>query len=643
VKRLLTSSVALLVSILVLCAAAGLALHGLQRQVEARAQSAAVASAQIVAALVAHRNVDSADFKSGVLTRVERADMDADVAELFKEGRLVGLEVWRVDGRQVYADRNHPRAEIRLPSAELARSQQAEPWVETSPLSVRGVQTADVFLPYDFDRDGTRDGLVEVLLPEVPIADAVSRTTRELNALALVVVLTAIGSLLMLRRRLRAREHEAGHDPLTGLLNRAALRDRIRRVGPASHPSAGRWAAILVLDLDGFKSVNDTLGHPAGDLLLTQVADTLQGSIRPVDVVARLGGDEFGILLTQLPAAANADAIATQLLDRLRQGSYTVHGIELSVDASIGIALIPDHGRDADLLLQRADVAMYQAKRARTGIAVYDQDTDPHDVAELGLLAELRRAIESDELVLHYQPKARLHSGDIVGVEALIRWQHPIRGLLSPDTFIPQAENTGLMAPLTEWVLREAIGQAARWREAGWMLPVAVNLSPRSLLDGDLPATLLRLLADAGLPTDLLELEITETAIMTDPEGAVRMLGHLQAMGLRVAIDDFGTGYTSLSYLKQLPVHTLKIDRAFVTDILENTKDQAITESIIALGHKLGLSVLAEGIENEDVWQRLRSLHCDEGQGYHLARPMPSTDLLHWIAARTSADPTINR
>jgi diguanylate cyclase (GGDEF)-like protein len=643
VKRVLTSWVAIIVVLLVLCASAGIALYELEHQVQDRAQTGAVATAEIVAALVAHRNVDAADFKKGVLTPSERADMDADVAALVNRGSLVGLEVWRVDGGLVYADSRHPAGEVRLPSAELARSRQAKAWVETSATVDRGVRTLDVFLPFDFDNDGARDGLVEVLLPELPIADAVGRSTRELTGLGLVVVFAAIGSILFLRRRLLAREHEAGHDPLTGLLNRAALRDRIRRLVSTSQPTDGRWAAIMVLDLDGFKAVNDTLGHPAGDTLLTQVAQTLCASIRPGDVVARLGGDEFGILLSALPDSAKAEAIGRQLLDRLRQGSYTVDGIELSVDASIGIALIPEHGRDVDLLLQRADVAMYQAKGARAGIAIYDEATDPHDITELGLLAELRRAIESDELVLYYQPKARLETGDIVGVEALIRWQHPLRGLLSPDAFIPLAENTGLMAPLTEWVLRDAIGQAARWRETGLMLPVAVNLSPRSLLDGDLPATVLRLLADAGLPADLLELEITETAIMTDPDGAVRMLRHLQAMGLRVAIDDFGTGYTSLSYLKQLPVHTLKIDRTFITDILENTKDQAITESIIALGHKLGLSVLAEGIENAEVWARLNNLDCDEGQGYHLARPMPSTDLLQWITARDAANPTINR
>jgi EAL domain-containing protein (putative c-di-GMP-specific phosphodiesterase class I) len=317
-----------------------------------------------------------------------------------------------------------------------------------------------------------------------------------------------------------------------------------------------------------------------------------------------------------------------------------VHGIELTVDASVGIALIPEHGEDADLLLQRADVAMYQAKSSRAGIVVYDEATDLHNVAELGLLAELRRAIETDELVLHFQPKARLATGDIVGVEALIRWQHLVRGLLGPDAFIPLAENTGLMAPLTDWVLRKAIEQAARWRDRGLTLPVAVNVSPRSLLEGDLPGALLRLLADTGLPADLLEIEITETAIMADPDGAVQLLRRLQAMGIRVSIDDFGTGYTSLSYLKALPVHTLKIDRVFVADILENHKDQAIAESIIALGHKLGLSVIAEGIEDDDVWQRLISLNCDEGQGYHLARPMPSTDLLRWMTAREAVHPT---
>jgi diguanylate cyclase (GGDEF)-like protein len=640
VKRVLTSWVTLALVLLLVCSAAGLALRGLQRQVENRAQRGAIDTAEIVATLVAHRNVDVADFEKGVLTATERSDMDADVAELFQQGRLVGLEVWRADGGLLYADKRHPDEEVRLPAAELARWRQDKAWVDVSPTSQRGVRTLDVFLPYDAGKDGIHDGVVEVLLPELPIADAVSRTTRELNALAFVIVVAVFVSLAFWRRRLFAREHEALHDPLTGLLNRSAMRERIRHLEPAPQATDGRWAAAMVLDLDSFKAVNDTLGHPAGDMLLIQVADRLRSSVRPIDVVARLGGDEFAVLLTQLPDAAKAGEIAQQLLDRIRSGLYTVHGIELTVDASVGTALIPEHGEDADLLLQRADVAMYQAKSSRAGIVVYDEATDLHDVAELGLLAELRRAIEADELVLHYQPKARLQTGDIVGVEALIRWQHLVRGLLGPDAFIPLAENTGLMAPLTDWVLRKAIEQAARWRDRGLTLPVAVNVSPRSLLEGDLPGALLRLLADTGLPADLLEIEITETAIMADPDGAVQLLRRLQAMGIRVSIDDFGTGYTSLSYLKALPVHTLKIDRVFVADILENHKDQAIAESIIALGHKLGLSVIAEGIEDDDVWQRLISLNCDEGQGYHLARPMPSTDLLRWMTAREAVHPT---
>jgi diguanylate cyclase (GGDEF)-like protein len=452
-----------------------------------------------------------------------------------------------------------------------------------------------------------------------------------------LAVLTLV--LLVLRRRLLLREDQALHDSLTGLLNRGALRERLQATVARIGKDESVMAALLVLDLDGFKAVNDTLGHPAGDALLIQVARTLTRSLRPTDVVARLGGDEFAVLLTHLPDAASAEIISRQLLTKLRAGSYSVHGIELAVDASIGIALLPEHGRDTDLLLQRADVAMYQAKRANGGVTLYDEANDAHDVTQLGLLVELRRAIELDELVLHYQPKARLDTGDLHGVEALVRWQHPSRGLLGPDTFVPLAEHTGLMAPLTEWVLRHAVTQAGRWRDLGLMLPVAVNMSPRSLLDGNLAASLLALLAEANVTGDLLELEITETAIMTDPGRAVRVLRQLNAMGIRVAIDDFGVGYTSLTYLKSLPVHTLKIDRAFVTDMLTDPRDQAIAESVIGLGHKLGLNVVAEGIETEEVWQRLKALNCDEGQGYLLARPLPAEELTSWVVAHVIGEP----
>ncbi|MDQ1615154.1 MAG: hypothetical protein QOJ60_1093, partial [Actinomycetota bacterium] len=623
-RRLLTSWVALSGLLLVLSGAVGFTVNQLHAQSETRARAEALQTAQVVADLVVHRNIGPADFAGARLSHQERADMDGDVAVLVDRERIAGLEVWRADGSLIYADRDHPDVESRLPTTERLRLQDPSTGILMVDGSRGGSQTLDIFLPYTtgpVNAPTRTHGYVEVLTPRDEVAAQVANSTRTLYGLAatFLAVLTLV--LLVLRRRLLLREDQALHDSLTGLLNRGALRERLQATVARIGKDESVMAALLVLDLDGFKAVNDTLGHPAGDALLIQVARTLTSSLRPTDVVARLGGDEFAVLLTHLPDAASAEIISRQLLTKLRAGSYSVHGIELAVDASIGIALLPEHGRDTDLLLQRADVAMYQAKRANGGVTLYDEANDAHDVAQLGLLVELRRAIELDELVLHYQPKARLDTGDLHGVEALVRWQHPSRGLLGPDTFVPLAEHTGLMAPLTEWVLRHAVTQAAQWRDLGLMLPVAVNMSPRSLLDGNLAASLLALLAEANVTGDLLELEITETAIMTDPGRAVRVLRQLNAMGIRVAIDDFGVGYTSLTYLKSLPVHTLKIDRAFVTDMLTDPRDQAIAESVIGLGHKLGLNVVAEGIETEEVWDRLKALNCDEGQGYLLARP----------------------
>jgi diguanylate cyclase (GGDEF)-like protein len=638
-RRLLSSWTAVTVVLLVLSLGTLLTLAQLERQIEDRARRAAAETANVVSALVVQRNITAAGFAKPSLSVAERADMDADVSTLLQQGRIVGLEVWHADGRLLYADSRHPANENALPLDELARSRAGRPWVSVSKdTSERGVRTLEVFLPYDPDGNGTRDGLVEVLLPEDSVAADMQRSARRLDATGLLLFIAAVAALLLLRRRLLARELEARHDSLTGLLNRAALREELRgAIGEAR--ATNKVAALLMLDLDGFKAVNDTLGHPAGDVLLVQVGRTLTESVRPGDAVVRLGGDEFAILLRNLPDDGRARAVADQLLNRLREGSYKVHDIDLSVDASIGIALIPEHGQDTDLLLQHADVAMYQAKRANIGIAVYDAASDPHDITQLGLLVELRRAIASDQLVLHYQPKAQLGTGELTGVEALVRWQHPVRGLLPPAAFVPLAENTGLMAPLTEWVLRNAIGQAARWRATGLRLPVAVNISPRSLHDGDLPGMVLRLLAEASLTSDLLELEITETAIMADPEKAVSVLKHLNAMGVRVAIDDFGAGYTSLTYLKSLPVQTLKIDQAFIAEMLTSDKDTAITESVIALGHRLGMTVVAEGIESEDAWQRLGVLACDEGQGFHLAHPLPADELATWLTGHAGSRP----
>ena len=638
-RRLMTSWTGLVLALLILSGGVALAMTELQNQVQQRANQAAIDTGTLTATLVVGRNLTGAHLRAGRrLTDMERSDMDLDMAGLLRTDRVVGLEVWDAAGQLIYADRVHPAEETSLPSAERDRSRAGVSWVTPSGKrkSARGLDTIDVFIPWKTDSRAVGEGLVEVLLPQSTAAGAVRRSTRQLEASAGFLLLAVLGVLLFSRRRLLQREHESRHDALTGLLNRAAFAGRIRSALPLSKPEPGRWSALLMIDLDGFKAVNDTLGHPAGDLLLIQVAAALRASVRSGDSVARLGGDEFAVLLTGLPDPGKAEVLASQLLDRLSHGAYEVAGIEIGVDASVGVVVIPEHGREVDLLLQRVDIAMYQAKHTDAGVVVYDETTDTHDITQLGLLVELRRGIDTGQLVLHYQPKAQMGTRQVVGVEALVRWQHPTRGLLPPAAFVSLAENTGLMGSLTDWVLAEGIRQAALWRDQGMMLAVAVNIAPRTLLDGKLTTTVLDLLAANGLPSQLLELEVTETAIMTDPDQAVSVLKRLNAMGVRVSIDDFGTGYTSLAYLKELPIQTLKIDRAFVADLLTSPPDMAIVEAVISLGHKLGLTVLAEGVETDEVWQQLHDLRCDEGQGYLLARPMPADQLSTWIAAHVA-------
>ena len=427
-----------------------------------------------------------------------------------------------------------------------------------------------------------------------------------------------------------ALEHQALHDALTDLPNRVLLHDRLQQaIRSADRTRAS--VALLVMDLDRFKEVNDTFGDHTGDQLLEQLGQRLGGVLRGSDTIARLGGDEFAVLL---PTATLAEAqqIAARLLQVLEQ-PFSLGGLQLEIDASIGIALAPEHGHDADTLLRRADVAMYVAKRGNAGHAVYTADQDQHSPMRLALVSELRRAIEQNELSLYFQPKVDLQSGSVTCAEALVRWQHPRHGMLSPDVFVPVAEQTGLIRPLARWVLDAALRQCNRWRRQGLDLAVAVNLSMRNLHDPEVVDTIRQLLSRWGIPPAHLVVEITESSLMADAERALEVLGRLRTMGVGVSIDDFGTGYSSLAYLKRLPVDELKIDKSFVAHIASDGNDAAIVRSTIGLAHDLGLAVVAEGIEDQATWDYLAGLRCDVAQGYFISRPLPVSAFGEWLSS----------
>jgi diguanylate cyclase (GGDEF)-like protein len=441
------------------------------------------------------------------------------------------------------------------------------------------------------------------------------------------------GSRTIVRQQRRLLK-QALHDDLTDLPNRTLLYDRVHQAIDAGQ-RAGTSAALLLMDVDRFKEINDTFGHHYGDLLLQQVGSRLQGTVRESDTIARLGGDEFAVLLPNTPEPA-ALMVAERVLAALGE-PFTVNGYSLQVGASIGISFSPQHGTGPSALLQRADVAMYHAKRTGSGFSAYAPEHDEYSQDRLALVNELRQAIDEDQLVLYYQPKICLKTNRIHGVEALVRWQHPYRGLIPPDEFIPLAEHTGLIKPLTHWVLNRALQQCGEWCAAELELSVAVNLSARSLHDPQLTATVAALLQTWGVPAARLEVELTESALMTDPTRGEEIFGQLRAMGVRIAIDDFGTGYSSLAYLKRLPVDEIKIDKSFVLDMGADDGEGYIVRSIADLGHSLGLDIVAEGVENQQCLRRLTLMGCDLAQGYHLSAPLPPERLLSWMQTSGAA------
>lgn len=426
-------------------------------------------------------------------------------------------------------------------------------------------------------------------------------------------------------------EFRANHDSLTGLSNRAHLHQEANR---AILESGRDGLALLLLDLDRFKEVNDTLGHHTGDLLLKGVAERLREvADGRAARLYRLGGDEFAVLAPGLGKAEAALELAHAIAEDLRR-PFQVEGISLELGGSIGVALYPEHGEDSHALLRCADVAMYDAKARASGPLCYDPLLDSHSPRRLAMMAELGTAIREDQLLLHFQPRVDLESGRCVGCEALVRWRHPTLGMIPPGDFIPLAEMSDLIRPLSLWVMRQALVQARLWAARDLALPVAVNLSTRNLLDVSLPEQIAGLLAEHAVPANLLEIEITESALIHDPERGRQVLDRIVAQGVRIAIDDFGTGFSSLAYLKRLPLHALKIDRSFVAEMASSEHDAAIVRSTVGLAHSLGLEVVAEGVEDTATLEALKQQGCEQAQGYFYSRPLPAAELEAWLETR---------
>jgi diguanylate cyclase (GGDEF)-like protein len=564
------------------------------------------------------------------LARVTSEAVRRDKVSRLRIRNLAGDVVFSDDGSG-FLDRPEDEAVDAANGAVVARLTLLNS--DSNDSGAAGPEVVEVYQPLVVG--GVRVGVLELYLPYAPIRADISAGLHGLfvdlvaGLAVLYVVLFGISLSVSrgLRRQLRVNTHLAEYDALTDLPNRRLFQRRIHEAVARRDAHDERTVAVAIIDLDRFKEVNDSLGHHNGDALLVELGRRLSSAMAPGDTVARLGGDEFGLIVTD-------DGDLDGTWSRIREvvgREVVVSGLPVSVEGSIGYAVAPADGNDATGLLQRADVALYVAKRDHCGIARYTKDRDHYDPANLTLISELRQAIVADELVVHYQPKARIPNGGFESVEALVRWQHPARGLLSPDRFLPLAEPTELIEDLTDWVLQRALTDV-RDLHSLQPLGVAVNVSAHSLGRADFPDRVIEAVRRAGIAPSRLTIEITETALLADPERAAVALSRLDAFGVSISLDDFGTGQTSLAYLSTLPVDELKIDRSFVSDLLTNPAHEAIVRSVIDLGHNLGLRVVAEGIETRDVLDALDAANCDVAQGYHLARPMPLGDLPRFLA-----------
>ncbi len=488
----------------------------------------------------------------------------------------------------------------------------------------------------------TRVSLLDVLREDVRVQGLPSSTLLGLAPVAAVLIdfsplmlpLLVIPLIGVQRNAWIAakRQHEALHDGLTGLPNRTLFSLRATRA--VEERQGERLVAVMLLDLDHFKEVNDTLGHQAGDDLLREVARRLTSALPPEVTVARLGGDEFAVLVADADSVETVVAHAEAIAENLR-APVLAEGVRLSVQGSIGIALCPLHADSVHSLLQRADIALYRAKANRGDIKVYHPASDEHTVHRLALLGDLHAAVVNDEMSLVFQPQVDATNGQVVAVEALMRWSHPVHGTIAPDVFIPLAENSGLIAPMSRTAVALALATLAALRAGGLELEMAVNISARQLSDLHLPQWIGELLMASGVPAPALTIEVTEGTIAADPQRAMQVLNDLRTLGVRLSIDDFGTGYSSLSYLQRLQPDELKVDKSFVLGMGTDENNRVIVSSTVELAHALGLSVVAEGVEDAATYAALRGLGCDRLQGFHIARPMSAAALTMWLATRT--------
>jgi len=618
----------------VLCVALGFFLN---RTVRERALGSARSEGALVARVSFGRLLEAGDLRARIDPARRRAVADT-AKEALSRGGVERVALWNHTGRIAYStDQRSAGGERSRASAGLRAAFVGEVSSELLDAPSSGDRRLAIYVPLRLGKARRPAGVLELDRAYGPVASAIWRDTIGLSLFLLVslgVLYVALWRMLSqasyrLRRQSSDSERQANHDSLTGLPNRTLFRELVKRTIAERRRAAG-VAAIMVMDLDRFKEINDTLGHLNGDLLLQRVGPRLRGALRDEDTVARLGGDEYAMLLPSLPDRTAVSHAAQRVRQALRE-PFVAGGLSLEVEASLGIALFPDDGDGVDTLMQRADVAMYTAKEAHSGFEFYSEEQHDYSPARLALVGELRRAIDEKELTLHYQPKVDLHTGVVTGVEGLARWNHPRRGLLPPDHFIPMAEHTSLITPLTVHVLETAIVQCREWRKEGIELTVAVNLSMRNLLDLTLPAEIARLLERYSVPASSLELEITESSIMSEPRRTTAVLTKLHEMGMKLSIDDFGTGYSSLAYLKQLPVTAIKIDKSFVIDMATDPDDAMIVQSTVTLGHNLGLAVIAEGIEDRETYERLRGWGCEMGQGFHISRPVPAENLARWL------------